>query len=160
YLVQHTGIRKRLALKLVRQSLMRMPTVVARFEREAMASAHMDHPHVAAASDFGRTEDGRFYLALEYVEGQDLRGVLKSSGRLPIARSFHIARQITTALARAHELGIVHRDLKPDNIMLVRREGREDFVKVLDFGLALVSRPISAEPSADAVDVPTTPKIT
>lgn len=155
YLVQHTGIRKRLALKLVRQSLMAMPAVVARFEREAMASAHMDHPHVAAASDFGRTEDGRFYLTLEYVEGQSLRSALtqgKAAGPLPADRALLIARQITTALHRAHDLGIVHRDLKPDNIMLVKREGRDDFVKVLDFGLALVSRPISAEPSANEVE--------
>ena len=150
YLVQHTGIRKRLALKLLRPALSAIPAVLTRFEREAMAAAHLDHPNVAAAIDYGRTEDGRFYLALEYVEGQELRAALnKAQGPLPIARALFIARQIASALVRAHEVGIVHRDLKPENVMLVQREGHGDFVKVLDFGLAQVPQRITEEPSEE-----------
>ncbi len=121
YLVQHTGIRKHLALKILRVKFMRMPAVVARFEREAMAAAHIEHPNVAAASDYGRTEDDRFYLVLEYVEGKELRVAMKESGAMPAARALFIARQITSALCRAHELGIVHRDLEPG---ISRREFR------------------------------------
>jgi serine/threonine protein kinase len=112
YLVQHTGIRKRLALKVLSQRMMRIPAVVARFEREAMAAAHIEHPNVAAASDYGRTEDGRFFLVLEYVEGEELRRALDDArGPMPAPRALSIARQITAALERAHDLGIVHRDL-------------------------------------------------
>ena len=113
YLVQHTGIRKRQALKVLSPRMMRMPAVVARFEREAMAAAHIEHPNVAAASDYGRTDDGRYYLVLEYVEGKELRDILdRSRGPLLPARALHITRQIAAALERAHELGIVHRDLE------------------------------------------------
>ena len=144
YLVYHTGIRKQLALKLLWPKLMRIPSVVARFEREGMAAAHLDHPNIAAASDFGRTEDGRFYLALEYIDGKELRKAIEDAdGPMPPGRALFIARQIASALVRAHALGIVHRDLKPENIMLVQRDGHKDFVKVLDFGLALLSRHIS-----------------
>ena len=158
YLVQHTGIRKRLALKLLRSEFMAQPDVLARFEREAMAAAHLDHPNVAAASDYGRTEDGQFFLVLEYVEGQELRAIIEQTGALPLGRALFIARQIAGALARAHELDIVHRDLKPENIMLIRREGHGDFVKVLDFGLAQVPRRITEEPESDGTSAAETSK--
>jgi serine/threonine protein kinase len=116
----------------------RLPEVVARFEREAMVAAHIEHPNVAAATDFGKLEDGSFFLVLEYVEGKGLREVI-SQGRLELGAALHVARQIASALARAHSLGIVHRDLKPENVMLVTREEDPFFVKVLDFGIAKVS---------------------
>lgn len=159
YLVQHTGIRKRMALKLLRPELMRNPAMLTRFEREAMAAAHLDHPNVASATDFGRTDQGRFFLVLEYVHGQELRTVMEGAGPLPLARALFIARQIASALLRAHELGIVHRDLKPENIMLVERDGHSDFVKVLDFGLAHVPIQITDEPE-DKRPTKNVPKIT
>lgn len=110
YLVQHTAIRKRMALKILRPELLRVPDAVLRFEREAIAAAQIDHPNVAAASDYGRTEDGAFFLVLELVEGQRLRDILQN-GPLPLPRALLLAHQITSALLRAHELGIVHRDL-------------------------------------------------
>jgi len=111
YLVYHTGIRKRMALKVLRADVMRNPAVLARFEREAMAAAHFDHPNVAAAHDYGRLDEGSFFLVLEYVEGQELRAALEQQkGPLPLARSLFIARQLASALVRAHELGIVHRE--------------------------------------------------
>ena len=116
YLVQHTGIRKMMALKLLRPELMRNPTMLTRFEREAMAAAHLDHPNVASASDFGRKDQGRFFLVLEYVQGQELRTVMEGAGPLSLARALFIARQITSALIRAHELGIIHRDMKPAHL--------------------------------------------
>lgn len=160
YRVQHLAIRKPMALKVLSEKMMSVPAVVARFEREATLAAHLDHPHVVSASDFGRTEEGRFYLVLEYVEGKELRDVLDElGGPLPPVRAFYIARQIASALTRAQSLGIVHRDLKPENIMLVRRDGHDDYVKVLDFGLALLSRHLEST-GGDEHTVETAPKIT
>jgi serine/threonine-protein kinase len=135
YEAEHTHMRKRLAVKVLHPEMSRLPEVVARFEREAMAAAHIDHPNVAAATDFGMLEDGSFFLALEFVEGESLRDIL-AKGRLELGRALHIVSQMGQALNRAHALGIVHRDLKPENVMLVEREGDPDFVKVLDFGIA------------------------
>ena len=137
YQAQHTHMRKRLAVKVLHPEMSRLSEVVARFEREAMAAAHIEHPNVAAATDFGKLEDGSFFLVLEYVEGKGLREAI-AEGRLELGRAMHITRQIASALGRAHALGIVHRDLKPENVMLVTREGDPDFVKVLDFGIAKV----------------------
>lgn len=160
YRVQHLTIRKNMAIKVLSRKMMSIPTVVARFEREATLAAHLTHPNVVSASDYGRMDDGRFYLVLEYVEGKELRSVLdQANGPLPAARAFYIARQIVSALSRAHALGIVHRDLKPQNIMLERRDGQDDFVRVLDFGLALLSRHLDSTGGAEN-DVKTAPKIT
>lgn len=113
YLVEHTGIDKRMALKVLSESMMANPKVVKRFEREAKAAANFGHPHVAGASDYGRMEDGRFYLVLEYVEGKELRQAMdEANGPLPPSRAFFIARQIASALNRAHKLGVVHRDAR------------------------------------------------
>ncbi len=137
YQAEHTLMRKRVAIKVLHAEMSRMREVVARFEREAMAAAHIDHPNVAAATDFGKLDDGSFFLVLEFIEGVSLRQLV-SEGRLPLARALHVTRQIAHALVRAHALGIVHRDLKPENVMLVDRDGDPDFVKVLDFGIAKV----------------------
>jgi serine/threonine protein kinase len=137
YQAEHMHMRKRFALKVLHAEMGRLPEVVARFEREAMAAAHIEHPNVAAATDFGKLDDGSFFLVLEYVEGTSLRDAI-AQGQLELGRALHITRQIASALARAHALGIVHRDLKPENIMLVQRDADSDFVKVLDFGIAKV----------------------
>jgi serine/threonine protein kinase len=137
YQAEHTHMRKRLAVKVLHPEMSRLPEVVARFEREAMAAAHIDHPNVATATDFGKLEDGSFFLVLEFVEGQSLRDALGKS-RIELGRALHITHQIAAALQRAHAMGIVHRDLKPENVMLVDRDGDPDFVKVLDFGIAKV----------------------
>ena len=137
YLAEHTHMRKRLAVKVLHPELTRVREVIERFEREAMAAAHIDHPNVAAATDFVKGDDGNYFLVLEYVEGASLREA-NAKGPMEIKRAMHIATQITSALARAHGLGIVHRDLKPENVILAPRDGDPDFVKVLDFGIAKV----------------------
>jgi serine/threonine protein kinase len=151
YEAEHTHMRKRLAVKVLHPEMSRLPEVVARFEREAMAAAHIDHPNVAAATDFGKLDDGSFFLVLEFVEGHSLRDVV-AAGRLELGRGLHIAHQIASAMVRAHTLGIVHRDLKPENVMLIEREGDQDFVKVLDFGIAKVPVGMlsNEEPAASA----------
>ncbi len=137
YGAEHILMRKRLAVKILHRQLTQVPEVVARFEREAMAAAHIDHPNIAAATDFGKLADGAVFLVLEYVEGRSLRDEI-ARGPLSPARALHIARQIAAALAAAHALEIVHRDLKPENVMLVQKGTDSDFVKVLDFGIAKV----------------------
>ena len=101
YQAEHTHMRKRLAVKVLHPEMSRLPEVVARFEREAMAAAHIEHPNVAAATDFGKLDDGSFFLVLEYVEGKSLREAI-ADGRLELGRALHIARQIAQrARARA-----------------------------------------------------------
>src|SRR5689334_24988867 len=98
YLAQHVLMRKRLAVKVLHPEMTRMPEMVARFEREAMAAAHIEHPNVAAATDFGKLEDGPFFLVLEYVEGTSLRDLI-AQGPLGAERALHIAYQMASALA-------------------------------------------------------------
>jgi serine/threonine protein kinase len=157
YAAEHLHIRKRVAVKILHPEMSRLPEVVARFEREAMAAAHIEHPNVAAATDFGKLDDGSFFLVLEYIEGGSLREVI-AEGRLPIPRALHIMEQIAGALGRAGAMGIVHRDLKPENVMLIQRDGTPDFVKVLDFGIAKV--PLEGLTAADVTRGPAQPVLT
>ncbi|AKV00436.1 serine/threonine protein kinase [Labilithrix luteola] len=137
YLAQHELMQKRVAVKLLHADLADDTEAVARFRREAEASSHLEHPNVVAATDFGRTDDGQYFLVMDYVEGTLLRAAL-APGPLSTTRALRIARQIALALGRAHRAGIVHRDIKPENIMLVRRDDDPEVVKVLDFGIARV----------------------
>jgi tRNA A-37 threonylcarbamoyl transferase component Bud32 len=135
FLAEHIHMKKRFAVKLLHPEMAGNEEVVARFRREAQAAAHVEHPNVVAASDFGQTDDGAFFLVLEYVDGTSLRDAL-GAGAFPASRALRIIRQVALGLERAHAFGIVHRDLKPENVMLVRKENEADFVKVLDFGVA------------------------
>jgi serine/threonine-protein kinase len=143
YAVEHVLMRKRLAVKILHRELTSVAEVVARFEREAMAAANIEHPNVAAATDFGKLADGSVYLVLEFVQGRNLRDEI-AKGPFLLDRALSIARQIASALQAAHTLDIVHRDLKPENVMLIERGTDPDFVKVLDFGIAKV--PMSEQP--------------
>jgi len=112
YSAEHVLMRKRLAVKVLRRELTSVPEVVARFEREAMAAGNIEHPNVAAATDFGKLADGAVFLVLEFVSGRSLRDEV-AQGPFAVDRALHIARQIASALSAAHAQGIVHRDLKP-----------------------------------------------
>jgi serine/threonine-protein kinase len=139
YRAVHVHMRKTVALKVLHGHMTSMPEAVARFEREAVAAGRIKHRNVAAATDFGRLDSGdAFYLALDFVEGQSLRHVMHNAGAMPTPRAVGIIRQVVEALEAAHALDIVHRDLKPENIMLQNDGPHEDFVKVLDFGLAKI----------------------
>ena len=135
YAAEHMLMRKEVALKVLHGDMSAMPEIVARFEREAIAAAAIDHPNVAGATDFGRLPDGACYLVLELLKGVSLRDEVKK-GPMPLERALVIMRGIANGVAAAHAKNIVHRDLKPENVMLVERDGLPDFVKVLDFGIA------------------------
>ncbi|NUP12453.1 MAG: protein kinase [Polyangiaceae bacterium] len=134
YLARHLKLKKRVALKVLHPDAEDHPELFLRFEREALAGAQVNHPHVAAATDFGELPDGTRYLVMEYVRGTTLRSLIDQEAPLPPARAARIARQIALALTEIHKRGIVHRDLKPRNIMLA--DG--DAVKIVDFGLAKI----------------------
>ncbi len=141
----HIAMRKRVAIKVLRPELTRVPEVMERFAREARAAAHINHPHVASATDFGELGNGAVFLVLEFVEGTTLRSVVEG-GPLPLRRVLPIIKQIASALQAANALSIVHRDLKPENVMLVQSDSGEDFVKVLDFGVAKVPIDFTGNP--------------
>ena len=125
------------ALKVLHPQSVSDPTVVARFRREAEACSKLRNSHTVIIYDFDQTEDGVLYLAMELVRGQSLQDIQRASGVIPVDRCLRILDQVAEALGEAHSKGIVHRDMKPENIMVEMREG-EDFVKVLDFGIAKI----------------------
>jgi serine/threonine-protein kinase len=116
---------------------MALGDAVPRFEREAVATARVNHPNVTAASDFGRLPDGVLYLVLEHVKGTSLREVL-AGGPLALERTLSIVDQMVQGLGAAHALGIIHRGVKPENVILVQRATGE-LVKLQDFGLAVLA---------------------
>lgn len=132
---EHVHMRKRVAMKVLHPATADFPGIVSRFEREAIVGAHVEHRNIASARDFGRFEDGSYYLVLEFVRGVTLKALL-TKGPLPSHRVVRIARQMAVALAKLHGLGIVHRDMNPRNVMVL--PGTKDPIKIIDFGFAKV----------------------
>jgi eukaryotic-like serine/threonine-protein kinase len=139
YEARHVELGKPMVLKVMRASLSDDPQIVARFKREAIAASRIGQQNIVDVSDFGRAPDGRFFFAMEYLDGVTLKRLLAQEGAQPLGRTLHLCVQIARALVAAHAQGIVHRDLKPENIMLLQRPGQPDFIKVLDFGVAKVA---------------------
>jgi len=135
YEVEHVGLGKHFAAKVLLRELLTRPKLVERFRREARAASATGHENIVEVTDLGETDDGVPFLIMELLRGRTLGGELKE-GRFECDRAVHIARQILAALDAAHARGIVHRDLKPENIFLIQRANDADFVKVLDFGIA------------------------
>jgi serine/threonine protein kinase len=142
---QQLGTTKRkVAVKTLHAHLSRDPKVKARFEREVGTVAELEHPNTIQVYDFGSNADGILYIVMEFLHGQSLAKVLEKEGPMPADRVERIMQQIGGSLEEAHGRGIVHRDLKPDNVVLVDRAGKKDFVKVLDFGIAKRSQEMDA----------------
>ena len=136
YLAEHVKMGRMSAIKVISKSLTQDADAIARFNREAANASRINHPNVCAIYDFGETEDGVIYLAMEFIEGESLTDLIDREGALAPKRAADIARQTAEALKAAHEFGIVHRDLKPDNIMITKTRGGSDHAKVVDFGIA------------------------
>jgi serine/threonine-protein kinase len=137
YLARHVIIERLCAIKVLRQDLALNPANRERFLREARAVNRINHPNIVEITDYGEVE-GLAYLVMEYVEGDSMLAHLQR-GPLKWPRAAHLASQIASALARAHQMGVIHRDLKPENVILLGPEGtREERVKLTDFGIAKI----------------------
>jgi eukaryotic-like serine/threonine-protein kinase len=139
YEAEHVLIEKRVALKVLRSDFSQKEDVVERFRQEAKSASRIGHPHIVDISDFGETPSGQSYFVMEYLDGEDLANLLEREGTVSPRRAVNIVLQCCQALGAAHRKGIVHRDMKPENVFLVRREGVQDFVKLVDFGIAKIS---------------------
>jgi serine/threonine-protein kinase len=139
YLAEHPRIGRKVAIKVLLRELSANAQAVTRFFNEARASSEIRNEHIVDVLDFGELGDGSSYLVMEFLDGLTLTQLL-CNGPLGIRRTLHIVNGVGRALGAAHEAGIVHRDLKPDNVMLVKRASDDEFVKVLDFGIAKLSQ--------------------
>jgi eukaryotic-like serine/threonine-protein kinase len=145
YRAHQKGIDRPVAIKILHRDLLRNPTVMTRFVREAKVASRLVHPNVIQVLMAGELDrvsadiGGEAYLVMEFLDGISLRSALAAAGTaMPLPRALHIILQVCDAVGEAHAQSIVHRDLKPENVMLVRRGDDADFVKVLDFGVARI----------------------
>ena len=136
YLARHVRLPQQAAIKVLRHNMLKDAAAVARFTREAASASRIDHDRVARVYDFGETDDGTVYLAMEYVPGRTLKKLLTDTGPLEPRRAALLVRQIAEGMDAAHRLGIVHRDLKPDNVIIVEDADGSERAKVVDFGIA------------------------
>lgn len=144
WLAWDLSLRRNVALKILRASAAASPETVKRFEREARAAGQLRGQHVVQVFDFGASDDGLYYIAMEYLPGLDLATLVEEFGPLPPARAISIGIQACTALEEAHGAGIIHRDIKPHNLFMSRVGDDPDFVKLLDFGVARLRDPAAA----------------
>ncbi|MBX9938349.1 MAG: protein kinase [Candidatus Obscuribacterales bacterium] len=136
YLAKHQLMKRQVAVKMMHPQLVSGKAALKRFQKEAELASSLNHPNILTVYDFGVTEGGSPYLVMDYLQGRELLHILKDEKTLPVKRSLHIFKQVCTGLGHAHDKGVVHRDLKPSNIMLVRLDEDDNFVKILDFGIA------------------------
>ena len=136
YRAEHKTLHRQFAIKMMHVHIAEKADALARFRREASAAALLEHPHICQVTDFDSTENGDFYLVMEYLKGETLRDRLNRLGTISLRSVFQIMDDLLCALECAHASGIVHRDVKPENISLISRDDRDDYVKLIDFGIA------------------------
>jgi eukaryotic-like serine/threonine-protein kinase len=140
FLAEHRMLKRPCAVKLIRPERSDDAHILARFEREVRATAHLSHWNTILIFDYGRHDDGTFYYAMEYLPGLSLDILVRRYGPMPPARVIYLLRQACDALHEAHEAGLVHRDIKPANLFAAHRGGHHDVTKLLDFGLVKTLR--------------------
>jgi serine/threonine protein kinase/tetratricopeptide (TPR) repeat protein len=147
YRAEQRMLGRTVAIKVIHPHLLSDEQSVARFYNEARAASRLNHPNSVSIIDFGRTDDGILYLAMEYLQGRDLARLMREEGPLPFGRICDIVAAVLAALGEAHVLGVIHRDLKPENVIIERLRTGSDLVKVVDFGLAKLLGPAHGETS-------------
>jgi serine/threonine-protein kinase len=135
YQADQLALGRTVAIKILRPELSRDPRFVDRFHDEALAASRLNHPNTVSIIDYGQTEDGLLYLVMEFLRGPTLNQVLHTETLRP-SRTADLVSQILAGLEEAHDAGVIHADLKADNIVVERRRGDWDLVKVVDFGIA------------------------
>jgi tRNA A-37 threonylcarbamoyl transferase component Bud32 len=151
YLACHPVIGSRVAVKFLHESMSANRDLVGRFYDEARAVNLVGHENIVAIYDLGLLPSGRYYIVMEYLEGEPLSALLRA-GRIELRVGIDILHQLADALRVAHERGVIHRDLKPENVFLLHRHGSDHFVKLVDFGIAkLGGRDSSARTAAGAL---------
>src|SRR5512142_3310109 len=146
YRAHHLTLDRPVVLKMLHRAYSSDPQIVQRFQREARAASRLNHQNSIAVLDFGASEDGTLFMAMEYLAGKDLGQVVADEFPLGEDRIVRIGAQVLSALAEAHAQGVIHRDLKPENVMVEPRRDNPDFVKVLDFGIAKIVSAGDSEP--------------
>jgi serine/threonine-protein kinase len=136
YVAEHLSLKKKVAFKVIHPELAAHEDLLLRFQREALATGQLDHPHITAAIDFGELEGGGAFMVMPWVRGHSLQAELDQRGKMEYRRAAQLCAQIADALSAAHSTGVVHRDLKPDNVLLETRSDGSESAKVLDFGVA------------------------
>ncbi|MEE2959502.1 MAG: serine/threonine-protein kinase [Myxococcota bacterium] len=141
YLAKQFPMKRSCVLKLLNKEVMSDPANAKRFEREAIMCSKIWHPNAVQIYDYDYAEDGSPFIAMEYIKGIPFGRIIKTDYPFSTERIVHIFTQLCDVLEAGHVRGIVHRDLKPDNVMLMDLPTEEDFVKLLDFGLAKIAEP-------------------
>jgi CheY-like chemotaxis protein/tRNA A-37 threonylcarbamoyl transferase component Bud32 len=136
YKATQKSLRRQVAVKVMREEFAKMPALADRFQDEGIALATLRHPNIVSVLDVGRTDDEQLYMVMEYVDGGDLRQLLKKVERIPVAQSVTLATQLLSGLAEAHAEGIIHRDIKPSNVLITNLKDGSQLMKLVDFGIA------------------------
>ncbi len=145
YLAEHRLLKRPCAIKLIRRDKVDDENILLRFESEVQATAGLTHPNTIEIYDYGHTEEGTFYYAMEFLPGLNLQEIVERFGPLPPERVVYLLKQVCSALAEAHQKKLIHRDIKPGNIFSAERGGLYDVAKLLDFGLVKDSGPDKKE---------------
>ncbi len=138
YRAHQEELNRFIALKILKPKASNDEKIVERFRREALYASHLSHPNTITLYDYGHTKNNLCFIAMEYLKGMDLSGVVQLNEPMDLKRVWRVLVQCSRSLAEAHKLGLVHRDLKPENIFLVESDGdpSDETVKVLDFGVS------------------------
>ena len=141
YRAEQVALRRDVAVKVLNPRLASDPEFVERLHHEALAASRLNHPNIVSIIDFGQSEDGLFFIVMEYLRGRTLTELKRSTTALPLARVITIVDQLLRGLHAAHAAGVIHADLKSDNIM-VEEHDSGDLIKVVDFGIARLLDPL------------------